>query len=199
MHAAARRALIERHQLFAFLKTPQRRGQRAHVHRLRGDIEKMRQQAADFTVERADELGALRYREAEQPFRGQAEGVLLVHWRDVIEPVEVWDRLQIGFGFDQFLRAAMQEPDMRIDALDHLAVKLKDQAQHAVGRRMLRPEIHGEIAQRGFSRRLNRTIAIRCSQFAIRHSSSALPSRRREGRSPDLPTARGTRICGIPG
>ena len=31
---------------------------------------------------------------------------------------------------------------MRIAALDDLAVHLDDQAQHAVGRRVLRPEIH---------------------------------------------------------
>ena len=37
---------------------------------------------------------------------------------------------------------------MRIDAFDDLAVELEHEAQHAVRRRMLRPEIDGEIAQR---------------------------------------------------
>lgn len=36
---------------------------------------------------------------------------------------------------------------MRIDALNHFAVELEHQAQHAVRRRMLRPEINGEIAK----------------------------------------------------
>ena len=40
---------------------------------------------------------------------------------------------------------------MRIDALDHLAVELEHQAQHAVRRRMLRAEIDGEVADVGFS------------------------------------------------
>ena len=40
---------------------------------------------------------------------------------------------------------------MRIDALDHLAVELQHQAQHAMRRRMLRPEIDGEVAERGFA------------------------------------------------
>ena len=35
---------------------------------------------------------------------------------------------------------------MRIDALDDLAVELQHEAQHAVRRRMLRPEIDGEVA-----------------------------------------------------
>ena len=36
---------------------------------------------------------------------------------------------------------------MRIDALDHLAVELQHEAQYAVRRRVLGPEIDGEIAQ----------------------------------------------------
>jgi hypothetical protein len=43
VHAAARCALIEHHQLFALFKAPQRRRQRADVQRLRGDVEQVRQ------------------------------------------------------------------------------------------------------------------------------------------------------------
>jgi hypothetical protein len=39
---------------------------------------------------------------------------------------------------------------MRVGPLDHLAVHLEDEPQHAVRRRMLRPEIHGEAAQIDF-------------------------------------------------
>src|SRR5215208_5881482 len=38
---------------------------------------------------------------------------------------------------------------MRIDALDHLAIELQYEAQHAMRRRMLRTEIHGEGARGG--------------------------------------------------
>ena len=47
---------------------------------------------------------------------------------------------------DQLLGAAMQKPDMRVDALYHLAVEFKDKAQYAVRRGMLRPEVDREIA-----------------------------------------------------
>ena len=40
----------------------------------------------------------------------------------------------------------MQQADVRIDALDHLAVELQHQPQHAVRGRMLRPEVDGEVA-----------------------------------------------------
>ena len=39
---AARDALVEHHQLFALFKPPQRRGERADVHRLRRHVEQMR-------------------------------------------------------------------------------------------------------------------------------------------------------------
>ena len=75
--------------------------------------------------------------------------MLLVHRRDIVEPVEIRDRLQIGLVLDQLLGAAMQQADMRIDALDDLAVEFQHQAQHAVRGRMLRAEIDGEVSFAG--------------------------------------------------
>src|SRR6185295_2907959 len=46
---------------------------------------------------------------------------------------------------DQLFGAAMQEPDMGIDPSDDLAVQIQDQAQHTMGRRMLRSEIDGHL------------------------------------------------------
>ena len=47
---------------------------------------------------------------------------------------------------DQLFGAAVQKSDMRIDALDDLAIELEYQPQYAMGRRVLGPEIDGEIA-----------------------------------------------------
>ncbi len=86
--------------------------------------------------------------DAQQLLDGEREGMLLAHRRDVIEPVEIGHRLQIGLVLDQLLGAAVQQADMRVGALDDLAVHLQHQAQHAVRRRMLRPEIHREALDR---------------------------------------------------
>jgi hypothetical protein len=48
--------------------------------------------------------------------------VLLVHRRDIVEPVEVRDRLEIGLVLDEFFRAAVEKADMRIDAGHDFAV-----------------------------------------------------------------------------
>ena len=77
--------------------------------------------------------------------------MLLIHRRHVVEPIEIRERLEIGLVLDQLLGAAMQEPDMRIDALDHLAVEFEHEPEHAVCRRMLRSEIDGEFAVVAFA------------------------------------------------
>src|SRR5262245_65779932 len=128
MHAAAGRALIEPHQLFALFEAPERRGERADIHGLRGHIEEMRQQSSDFAIEYADELRTLRYAKAKQLFRRQAERMFLVYRCDVIEPVEIRNCLQIGLVFDELLGAAVEKTDVRIDALDYLTVELQNEA-----------------------------------------------------------------------
>ena len=75
--------------------------------------------------------------------------MLLVHRRDVVEAVEIADRLHVGLVLDQLLGATMQKTDMRIDALDHLAVELQHEAQDAVRRGVLRPEVDVELADVG--------------------------------------------------
>jgi hypothetical protein len=49
---------------------------------------------------------------------------------------------------DQLLGPAVEESDMRIDALHDLAVELQHEPQHTVRRRVLGPEVEGEVAQR---------------------------------------------------
>jgi hypothetical protein len=76
----------------------------------------------------------------------RAEGVLLVHRRAVVQPVEIRHGLKIGLLLDQLLCAAMQQADMRIDTGDDFAIKVQHHAQDAVRRRMLRTEVDREIA-----------------------------------------------------
>ncbi len=146
MHAAARCPLIEHHQLLALLEAPQRRRERADIQGLRGDVEEVRKETPDLGIKHADELRPLRYGDADELFDRERISMLLVHRRHVVEPVEIGQRLEIGLVLDELLGAAMEQPDMRIDALDHLAVELEHEPEHAVGGRMLRTEIDGELA-----------------------------------------------------
>ena len=104
----------------------------------------MVQDAGDLREQHPDVLATLGCGDAQQFLDGQRKGMFLVHRRDIVEPVEIRHRLQVALVLDQLLGAAMQQPDMRIAALDDLAVHLDDETQHAMGRRVLRPEIHRE-------------------------------------------------------
>ena len=146
VHARAGNALIEDHQLLALLEAPERRRERADIHGLRGHVEEVREKTPDFGIEHPDQLGAAGHLDAEQLLDRHAIGVFLVHRRDVVEPVEIGVRLNVGLVLDQLLGAAMQQADMRIDALDDLAVQLQHEAQDAVRGRVLRAEIDGEVA-----------------------------------------------------
>ena len=149
MEPRAGDALVELHQLLALLETPEERRDRADIEREGGEVQEMIEDARDLGEQNADIFGARRRLDPEQFLDGEREGVLLAHRRDVIEPVEIGDGLEIGLVFDELLGAAVQEADMRIGALDHFAVHLQHEAEHAVGRRMLRPEIHGEALDLG--------------------------------------------------
>ena len=102
----------------------------------------MIQDTGDLREQHTDVLATLRRRDAQQFLHRQRIGMLLVHRRDVVEPVEVRHCLQVALVLDQLLGTAMQQADVGIAAFDDLAVHLDDQAQHAVGRRVLRPEVH---------------------------------------------------------
>ena len=66
----------------------------------------------------------------------------MIYRSDVIQPIEIGQRLQVRLVLDELLGAAMQKPDMRIDASDHFPVKFEHQSEHAVSRRMHRSEIY---------------------------------------------------------
>ena len=158
----ARGPLVEDHQLLAFLEAPERRGQRAHVHRLRRDVEKVVQDAPDLAVEDPDQLRPARHDRARQPLDRQAPGVFLVHRADIVEPVEVGQVLQVGPRLHQLLGAAVQEPDMRVAALDDLAVKLEHKPKNPMRRRVLRAEVDVEVADLLFARQ-------RIVELAVHH------------------------------
>jgi hypothetical protein len=76
--------------------------------------------------------------------------VFLIHRRNIIEPIEVGQRLEVGFVLDQLFSAAVEQADVGVDTLDYLTVQFQYKAQHAMSRRVLWSKIDREIAQRSF-------------------------------------------------
>ena len=119
---------------------------------VRAEPQQVVQDARDLVEHHADVLRAHRHVDAEQLLDRQAVGVLVAHHRHVVEPVHVRQRLDVGACLGELLGRAVQQADVRVGALDHLAVELEHQAQHAVRRRMLRPEVQRVV--RDFSHAL---------------------------------------------
>ncbi len=145
MQARTTGPLVKDHQLFALFKAPQRRGQRANVHRLRGYVEQVVQNPAYFGIEHPDQRRTTRYFHAGQLFDGQTPGMFLVHRRHIVEAVEIRQILQIRPALHQLFGAAVQQADMRITTLNDFAVQLQHQTQNAVCRRVLRAEVDVEV------------------------------------------------------
>ena len=106
----------------------------------------MVQEARDLVEHHADVLRAHRDVELEQPLDRDHVGVLAAQHGHVVEPVHVRHALDEGLLLGELLGGAVQETDVRIGALDHFAVELEHETQHAVRRRVLRPKIHRVVA-----------------------------------------------------
>ena len=99
-------------------------------------------------------LGTLWYFYVQGFFNCQRPGVFLIHWRDIIQPIKIGQRLKIGFIFYQFFCTAMQQPDMRVCPLYNLAIHFQNKAQHAMCGRMLGAKIQGQRTYLHFTHNL---------------------------------------------
>ena len=149
MHPRAGHRLVDVEQVLALAERVQERRHPADVERVRAEPQQVVQDPRDLVEHHADVLRAHRHLDAEQPLDRQAVGVLVAHHRHVVEPVHVRQRLQVRLVLGELFGRPVQEADVRIGALDDLAVELEHEPQHAVRRRVLRPKIHRVIANLG--------------------------------------------------
>ena len=77
----------------------------------------------------------------EQLLDREHEDELVVLEGDVVDPLRVRDRLPPRLVLHVLLEAGVQVADDRAQADDALAVEVDDEAQHAVRRRVVRPEV----------------------------------------------------------
>ena len=145
MHARAGHGLVHVEQVFALPEGVDQDGRAAAVIAVRAQPHQVVQQTRDFREHHADVLGANRHLDAQQLFDGQAVRVLIAHHRHIVQPVHIRQRLDVGLGFGQLFGRAVQQTDVRVGTLDHLAVELQHQTQHTVRSRVLGSEIQGVV------------------------------------------------------
>ncbi len=89
----------------------------------------------------ADVAGARRHHQADQLLDRADVGEVVGRRRHVVHAVGVRHVLEERVELEQLLGAAVQIADDRVAVDDALAVDAQLESQHAVGRRMLRPEV----------------------------------------------------------
>ena len=146
VHPRAGHRFVDVEQVLALAERVEERRHAADVERMRADPQEVVQDPRDLVEHHADVLRAHRHLDAEQPLDREAVRVLVAHHRHVVEPVHVRQRLQVRPVLGELLGRAVQEADVRVGALDDLAVELQHEPQHAVRRRMLRPKVHRVVA-----------------------------------------------------
>ena len=67
--------------------------------------------------------------------------MLLIHGSDIIEPIKIGERLQIGSLFNQLLGTSVKKANMGIHALHDLPIELKHKPEHAVSRWCCGPKL----------------------------------------------------------
>jgi len=141
VQARSRDRLVAVHQVFALAEAVQEHAHGADIKRVRAEPHQVVQDARDLIEQRADVLRTDRCLDAEQLLDGAHVAVLVAHHGHVVQPVHVADTLVERLGLGELLGAAVQQPDVRVGAVDDLAVHLEHQAQHAVRGRVLRTEV----------------------------------------------------------
>ena len=139
-------AFIKTHQLFALFKSPKRRCQRTHVHRLCGDVQQVVQNTSDFRIKNTDQGRATGHFDTRQFFNRKAPRVLLVHGGHIIQPIKIRQVLQICAAFHQLFGTAVQQSNVRVAAFDNFTIQFQNQTQHAVCRRVLWTKVDVKVA-----------------------------------------------------
>ena len=116
---------------------------------MRANPHQVVQDTRDLVEHGADVERAFRRLNAEQFLDRQYIAMLVAHHGDVIEAVHVADTLVVWLVLCELLRTTVKQSDMRVGALDDLAIHFKHETQNAVRGRMLRAEIDSVVTNLG--------------------------------------------------
>ena len=140
-HALAGDGLEEPENLLTFAEGVEEDGEGANVHGVRAEPDEVRVQPAQLGEQDANPLGALGDFQAEELFDGQAVAEIVGERIEVVDAVGERDHLLVELGFAGFFDTCVQVTDLGPDTDDDFAVKLDDQAQHAMRGRVLRAHV----------------------------------------------------------
>ena len=132
-------------QDFPFAKRPEEHRHGPDIQGLRAQPEEVADDALHFGHDRADVLGPLRYRHADQFFNGAHVGIVVRHGAHIIQAIRMRNDLHVMEAFGEFFDAAMQIPQIGNGFGHSLAVQFQHHPQDAVRAGMLRPHVEQQF------------------------------------------------------
>ncbi|EGE58077.1 hypothetical protein RHECNPAF_35000134 [Rhizobium etli CNPAF512] len=141
VHARTSDHFQEVHDHFTFAHDVKQCGHGAEIHRQSARDQEVTGDPCQLGHHHADILRPDRCFYAEEFLHRQREGEVVRGWAEIVEPVRQRENLGIGETLRQFFGAAMEVADMRIDALDELAVQFEDEPKNPMGAGVLRTEV----------------------------------------------------------
>ncbi len=141
--------LEDAQQLFALAEAVEEDGERADVHGVGAEPDQVRVDAHQLHHQHADPLRAGRDLKLQQLLDRERIAEVVRHRRKVVDAIGQRDDLLVELGLAGLLDARMQIPDVRREGDDRFAVDLQHEAEHAVGRRVLRAHVedHGLVGE----------------------------------------------------
>ncbi len=138
-----------RSSVFALAEAVEEDGERADVHGVRAEPDQVRLDAGELVEQHADVLRALGDLKLQQLLDCEAVGEVVGHRAEIVDAVGERDDLLVELGLAGLLDAGVQVADVGRERDDGLAIDLEHQAEHAVGRGMLRAHVedHGVVAR----------------------------------------------------
>ncbi len=138
--------------LFPLAEAVEEDGHRANVHGVGAKPDQVRVDARQLIEHEPNPHGARRYLQPQQLLNGQHVGQVVGHGAEIVDAVGHGNDLLIKLGLAGLLDSGVQKADVGTDAHDGFAVDLQQQAQHAVGRGVLRSHVqdHGAVVANGF-------------------------------------------------
>ena len=114
---------------------------RPEVERARAQPDQMRGDPVQLEVDHPQVLSARRHLDVEQRLDGAAERHRVEVVAQVVHPLDDRDHLPVGLVLGGLLDPGVDVADDRLDVANDLALERREQPQHAVGRRVVRPDV----------------------------------------------------------
>ena len=168
--ALAREHLEDPQDIFALTEAIEEHRHRPEVQRMRAQPHQMTADAGQFGQHHPHPLRVGRDLDLQQLFHRQGVGQIVSKVGQVVHAVGQRHYLLPVERLGLFLDAGMQEPDIRFGPADDLAIQFEENAQYAVGGRVLRSHVQDHAARRGRSGVALRFAGPRSAGFQIAHA-----------------------------